>query len=306
MTDHPWGDAAVEEELCRAAGFDLVDGSPGHDPAKLVTLGADVEGILTCWVPVTAALIGASPTLRVVTRMGVGLDNIDVEAAAARSVTVTRVPDYCIEEVSDHVVALVLAWARGITWFDRSVREGRWEPGGLRLRRVKGLRAAIWGAGRSGLATAAKLAALGCEVAVDDRHPDRGYPALPVPELLGRSDVVSIHLPLDATTEGIVGPAAIGAMRDGSLLVNTSRGKIVDVDALVAGLAEGRPAFAALDVLPDEPRVPPALAHRDDVLITPHVAFSSVQSVDELRHRATAGLLAMLARPSATDAGELR
>lgn len=166
--------------------------------------------------------------------------------------------------------------------------------GGLPLRRVRGLRVGIWGAGRSGLATAAKLAALGCEVAVDDRHAATGFPCLPVSALLARSDVVSVHLPLNSATLGIVGPEAIASMREGSLLVNTSRGRIVDVDALVAGLAEGRPAFAALDVLPDEPVVPTALAHRDDVLITPHVAFSSVQSVEELRRRATASILDVL------------
>lgn len=303
ITDHPWGDATVEAELCRAAGYELVDGGLGDDPAKLVALGADVAGILTCWAPVTSELIGASPALGAITRMGVGLDNIDVEAAESRGVTVTRVPDYCVDEVSDHVVALLFAWARGITWFDRSVRAGRWEPGGLPLRRVRGLRVGIWGSGSSGLATAAKVAALGCEVAVDDRHPDTGYRTFAVPELLARSDVVTIHLPLNPTTEGVVGADAISSMREGSLLVNTSRGRIVDVDALVAGLARGRPAFAALDVLPDEPQVPAALAHRDDVLITPHVAFSSVQSVDELRRRATASILDVLRAQS--GAGEV-
>lgn len=200
----------------------------------------------------------------------------------------TRVPDYCVEEVSDHAVAMVLDWARGIAAFDRQVRAGRFEPGSLALRRVRNLVAGIWGAGRNGMATAHKLAALGCTVLVDDRHPELAAPfsAVPVGELLASCDVVSVHLPLTDETCGILDAWVFERMRPGSLLVNTGRGRLLDPEALGAALDAGRPGAAALDVVPDEPHVPAALAAREDVLITPHAAFSSIESVAEVRRRA--------------------
>jgi D-3-phosphoglycerate dehydrogenase / 2-oxoglutarate reductase len=289
ITDHPWSGTDVEATICAAAGYELVDGAPGDDPQALAALAAGAAGILTNWVPVTAAMIEASPQLRVVSRLGVGVDNIDVATCAAHGVVVTRVPDYCVEEVSDHAVAMVLAWARGIPYFDRQVRAGRWDPGALALRRVRGLVAGVWGGGHNGMATARKLAALGCTVYVDDRHPGRTAPiaTLPVQELVARADVLTIHLPLTTQTLGIVDAAVLARMRPGSLLVNTGRGRLVDTVALATALDAGAPGAAALDVLPDEPHVPPELAGRDDVLITPHVAFSSVESVAEVRRRAT-------------------
>jgi D-3-phosphoglycerate dehydrogenase / 2-oxoglutarate reductase len=296
ITDHPWAGTEVERAICAAAGYELVDAAPGDDPAAVRAAAEDAVGILTNWSPVTAALIGSCPRLRVVTRLGVGVDNIDVAAAAARGVVVTRVPDYCVEEVSDHAVAMVLSWARGITFFDHEVRAGRFDPGARALRRVRDLVVGVWGAGRNGLATGRKLVGFGCRVLVDDRHLAAGgrFEAVPVPELLARSDVVSVHLPLTAETRGIVDARALSTMRPGSLLVNTGRGRLVDVDALAAALDAGRPGAAALDVLPDEPHVPAVLAGRDDVLITPHVAFASVESVAEVRRRATEDLVRVL------------
>ncbi len=288
LTDHPWPGTEIESAVVHAAGGELVDGAPGDSPEALLRLGADVDAIVTCWAQVPRALIEASPRLRVVSRLGVGVDNIDVRAAAERGVTVTRVPDYCVEEVSDHVVALVLDWARGVSRLDRAVRAGTWDPGSVPLRRVRELVAGVWGTGRIGLAAARKLAALGCTILLDDRRPDprHGFLQVPAAELLARSDVVTVHVPLAEATRGMVDAAALARMRPGSLLVNTSRGAVVDAHALAAALDAGRPGAAALDVLPAEPEVPPGLAGRDEVVITPHVAFSSVQSVTELRRRA--------------------
>lgn len=295
ITDHPWRGSEVEAEICGAAGYALVDGARADDPAALRLLAEDAVGILTNWFPVTASLIDSCPKLRVVTRLGVGVDNIDVAAAAAHGVVVTRIPDYCVEEVSDHAVAMVLDWARGTSFFDREIRAGRFDPGARDLHRVRDLVVGIWGAGRNGIATGRKLACFGCQVLVDDRIPvPTGFLAAPVDELLARCDVVSVHLPLNAETRGIVGARALSLMRPGSLLVNTGRGRLVDIDALVAALDAGRPGAVALDVLPDEPQVPAALAGRNDVLITPHVAFASIESVAEVRRRATEDLVRVL------------
>ncbi|MDA8309853.1 MAG: C-terminal binding protein [Actinomycetota bacterium] len=302
ITDHPWPGTDVEASICAAAGYELVDASSAQGAAEVGRLARDAVGILTNWFPVTASLIDSCPRLRVVARLGVGVDNIDVAAAASHGVVVTRVPDYCVEEVSDHAVAMVLDWARGISFFDREVRAGRFDPGARELRRVRNLVVGIWGAGRNGTATGRKLAGFGCSVLVDDRHPGRtDLTPVPVDELLARSDVVSVHLPLTEETRGIVGERTLSSMRRGSLLVNTGRGRLVDVDALAAALDAGRPGAAALDVLPDEPSIPAALAGRDDVLITPHVAFSSVESVAEVRRRATEDLVRVLSGEAPHD-----
>jgi len=296
LTDHPWQGVEVEAGICFDAGLELVEAPPGADLDHLIALGSDVVGILTCWSSVPGELIRASPRLKVVSRLGVGVDNIDVDAAAERGVTVTRVPDYCVEEVSDHVVALVFSWARGVTYFDRAVRGGRWEPGALPLRRVRDLVIGVWGSGLIGTRTAEKFSALGCVVLMDDRHPQRTGPYTVVSrdELLCGSDVLTLHLPMNEQNRGLVGSEVLSRMRVGSLLVNTSRGGLVDSDALAAALVTGRPSAAALDVLPEEPKVPASLANRENVVITPHVAFSSVQSVLELRARAAQDLVRVL------------
>jgi D-3-phosphoglycerate dehydrogenase / 2-oxoglutarate reductase len=298
LTDHAWPGVEVEAGLCDAAGFDLVEAPPGATEAELAALAADVDGILTCWAQVTAKVIAASPALRVVSRMGIGLDNIDLAAAAARRITVTRVPDYCVEEVSDHVVGLLHAWARCILTADRDVRAGIWDPGRYAPRRVSSLVAGVWGLGPTGQRTAEKLAALGCEVLADDRHPElapSGVRAVPADTLLAECDVLSLHLPLTGATRGLMDAARLARMKPGALLVNTSRGALVDIPALDAALDAGTPGAAALDVFPGEPEVPAALRPRPDVILTPHIAFSSAHSVLELRRRSTEDLLRVLA-----------
>ncbi|MGD0243293.1 MAG: C-terminal binding protein [Streptosporangiaceae bacterium] len=303
LTDHAWPGVDVEAGLCDAAGFDLVEAPPGATEDELATLAADVDGILTCWAQVTAKVIAASPALRVVSRMGIGLDNIDLAAAATRRITVTRVPDYCVEEVSDHVVGLLHAWARCILTADRDVRAGITDPGRYAPRRVSSLVAGVWGLGPTGHRTAEKLVMMcdqeqGGEVLADDRHPElapSGVRTVPADVLLAECDVLSLHLPLTAATRGLLDAARLARMKPGALLVNTSRGALVDIDALVAALDAGTPGAAALDVFPAEPEVPAALLTRPDVILTPHIAFSSAHSVLELRRRSTEDLLRVLA-----------
>jgi D-3-phosphoglycerate dehydrogenase / 2-oxoglutarate reductase len=298
LTDHAWPGVDVEAGLCGAAGFDLVEAPPGATEDELAALAADVDGILTCWARVTAKVIAASPALRVVSRMGIGLDNIDLAAAAARRITVTRVPDYCVEEVSDHVVGLLHAWARCILTADRDVRAGIWDPGRYAPRRVSSLVTGVWGLGPTGRRTAEKLLTLGGEVLADDRHPElapSGVRTVPADTLLVECDVLSLHLPLTPATRGLLDAARLARMKPGALLVNTSRGALVDIGALGAALDAGTPGAAALDVFPAEPEVPALLLTRPDVILTPHIAFSSAHSVLELRRRSTEDLLRVLA-----------
>lgn len=300
LTDRAWPDDTIERSVVEGAGFTLVAGPAGTTDAAVVErLVADntAAAVLTCWAPVSAAAISASPALRVVARLGVGLDNIDVAAATAAGVLVTNVPDYCIAEVSNHAVGLVLAWTRGLAVADRSVRAGHWEPASFRLRRLGALTVGIIGYGRIGRATAGKLAAFGSRVLAADPHPpaDSGPAELVgVDELLSASDVVIVHAPLTPATRGLVGAAQLGRMRPGGLLVNVSRGGLVDTAAVVDALATGQLSGAALDVLDSEPEVPPALLEHPGALVTPHIAFSSDVSLVELRRSAAEEVVRVL------------
>jgi D-3-phosphoglycerate dehydrogenase len=293
ITDYAWPDLDIERPIVEAAGFRLAAGpsAPGSaaDIEALVR-AHDPASILTNWAPVSAAAIAAPSDLRHVGRLGVGLDNIDVAAATARGALVTNVPDYCVEEVSDHAVGLLLAWARGIVGFDRAVKAGVWAPAQARLHRVGDLTVGIVGLGRIGRRTAEKLTPFGVRLLAYNRG-DVEADGLPVEaasldDLLAASDVVIIHAPLNAQSHHLFNAERIGRMRPGALLINVSRGAIIDNDALIAALERGHLSGAGLDVVEGEPSPPAALAGRADVIITPHVAFSSAASLAELRLRA--------------------
>jgi len=241
----------------------------------------------------------ASPSrLMTVARMGVGLDNIAVEAATARGAYVTNVPDYCVEEVSDHAVAFVLNWSRGVTRFDRDVRSGSWAPASATLGRLSSKTIGLAGYGRIGRATARKFAGLGCRVLVHHRQLDATSAAevehVSLSQLLSDSDVIILHVPLTPATYHLIGRDELKTMRRGALLVNVSRGGVVDTGALVAALDAGHIAGAALDVLEEEPQVDPRLLAHPGVVITPHVAFSSDESVSELRTKAAQDVVRVL------------
>lgn len=301
LTDYAWPDDSVERSVIEGAGHTLVSGPAAPASAETVEeLVAEHRpaGILTCWAPVSATAVGTSPDLRVVARLGVGLDNIAVDTATERGVWVTNVPDYCVEEVSDHAVGMVLAWTRGLAVFDREVRAGRWDPAGARLRRLSTLTCGIVGFGRIGRATARKLGAFGCRILAHDPYPPKDVPGVePVglEELLRRSDAVILHVPLTPGTHHLIGADQLALMKPGGLLVNVSRGGLVDTDAVIKALDGGQLDGAALDVLESEPHVPAGLLEQAGALLTPHVAFSSDASVTELRRRAAEEVVRVLA-----------
>ena len=292
LTDYAWPDDSVERSIIESAGLRLVSGPAS--PASASSIEALVRvhspaGILTCWAPVSAQAIAAAPYLKIVARLGVGLDNIAVEAATARNIPVTNVPDYCVEEVSDHAIGFALAWTRGLVQFDRAVHAGRWAPADARLRRLGSLTCGLIGYGRIGRATARKFAAFGCRVLAHDPFmpPDTGgVEAVGLEDLLAQSDIVVIHAPLTDTTHHLIDRARLALVKPGSLLINVSRGAIVDTDAVVEALQSGRLGAAGLDVIESEPTVPSALLEQPGAMLTPHVAFSSDASLLELRKRA--------------------
>jgi D-3-phosphoglycerate dehydrogenase len=229
-----------------------------------------------------------------VARYGVGLDNIDVDRATELGIVVTIVPDYCFDEVSEHALALTFALARKIVAFARQTRAGAWDNAAAGpIHRLRGQTMGLIGSGRTGEATGAKARALGMEVIAFDAYA-RDAPAGiefvdSLNDLLGRADVVSLHVPLTDETRGLIGEAQLRCMKPAAFLVNTARGPIVDIEALVRALREGWIAGAGIDVLPQEPPAPgEELLTLDAAIVTPHASFYSEESTAELQRRTAA------------------
>jgi D-3-phosphoglycerate dehydrogenase / 2-oxoglutarate reductase len=300
LTDRAWPDDSIERDVVEAAGFVLVAGPAEPAPPDLIESLIREHGpaaVLTCWAPVSARAIRSTANLRIVARMGVGLDNIDVAAATESGVLVTNVPDYCVDEVSDHALAMVLAWTRGIVVFDRAVRGGGWEPAAARLRRLSSLTCGIVGYGRIGRQTARKLRAFGCRILVSDPVPPddaQGVTFVDLDTLLGAADVVILHAPLTPQTQGLIGADQLARMQPGGLLVNVSRGGLVDTAAVTDALARGYLSGAALDVLDTEPEVPASLLEHSGAVVTPHIGFSSDVSLVDLRRGAAEEVVRVL------------
>ena len=299
ITDYAWPDVEIERRVIEGAGFRLVAGPA--TPASAAEIEALVEqaqpsGILTNWAPVSAKAVGLSRKLRIIGRLGVGLDNIAVDEATRRGIWVTNVPDYCFEEVADHSVGMLLSFTRGLMHFDREVKAGRWEPSTARLRRMSTLTVGIVGYGRIGRSTAQKLNGFGARVLAYTRsaQAEDGVEFVALDELLRKSDAVIVHIPLNAQTKHLINRERLASMKQGAILINVSRGAVVDTNALIEALQSGHLGGAALDVLENEPHVPPALLALPNVMLTPHIAFTSDASLTELRTWASEEIVRVL------------
>ena len=299
QTDFAWPDDSIERGVIEAAGHTLVTGpsTPLSSSAieGLVALH-DPEAIMTCWADVSENAVKAPSRLKIVQRIGVGLDNIAVEAATSRGAWVANVPDYCVGEVSDHAIALMLAWARGVATFDRDTKTGVWNPARADLRRIADLTVGLIGYGRIGRATASKLQAFGCRLLANDLYAksDGKVRLTDLEDLLRSSDVVILHAPLTPQTHHLIDAEKLSWMRPGAFIINVSRGPLVDNDALIGALEAGGLSGAGLDVLEGEPSPPVAILSRPDVIVTPHVAFSSDASLIELRRRSAEEVVRVL------------
>jgi D-3-phosphoglycerate dehydrogenase / 2-oxoglutarate reductase len=258
-------------------------------PEEVAAQAGDADVLINQYVPITGEALDALPRCRLVVRYGVGVDNVDVEAAAARGVWVANVPDYGRDEVADHTLALALAVLRGVVVLDRSVREGSWDLEAARpLRRLGTLTYGVVGCGAIGTAVAGRAAGLGMRVLGYDVPQARSEPPIervPLEELLSSSDVVSLHAALTPETHHLLGAAALGRMRPSAFLVNTARGGLVDAAALLAALDAGELAGAALDVLEGEPpdELGWRLARHPKVVMTPHAAWYSEEAFHTLK-----------------------
>jgi D-3-phosphoglycerate dehydrogenase len=293
VTDYAWDSLEPEKQILRDAGAVMSVCETGELDELRRTV-ASAAGILTCWKAVPGDVIDLATECVVIGRYGIGVDNIDVDRATELGIVVTNVPAYCLDEVSDHAMALLLAAVRKVAFYDRNVRVGIWDNQiGPPIPRLRGKILGIIGMGKIGRTLAPKALGFGLRVVGFDAYIDdgaireAGVEPLSLDELLRTSDFVSLHCPLTEETHHLLGEKEFGLMKSSAFLVNASRGGLVDTKALCEALDSGRIAGAALDVLPDEPpsKDDPILSNERAVL-TPHAAFQSVESVLDLQETA--------------------
>ncbi|MBI2371770.1 MAG: C-terminal binding protein [Deltaproteobacteria bacterium] len=272
-----------------------IQGVPGLSPEEILAAAADASALIVGSMPkITAEVVAGLRECRGIVRAGIGLDNVDLQAAAARGIPVANVPDYCVPELSTHTVALILALVRKLPTSDRLVRAGRWELAPLHpIFAPQEMTLGLVGFGRMARAVARKARPLGFHVQAYDPYVEdavfarAGVARQEMDPLVREADVLSLHLPLTPETRPVLDERRLRAMKPTALLVNTSRGGVVDEAALVQALSEGWIAGAGLDVLEAEPPPPDhPLFGLPNVLLTPHAAWYSERAERELRVKA--------------------
>jgi D-3-phosphoglycerate dehydrogenase len=268
----------------------------------ILAVARDADAILVTYAKLSSELIGQLSRCKAIGRFGMGVDNIDLPAAAKAGITVTYVPDYGVREVSDHAMALLLALIRKIPLSNKLVQAGRWEmPAVVPIHRLDGRTLGLVGFGHIGRALAPKAQAFGLNVIVHDPfvQPDALKAAkvegVDLDALLARSDYLSIHAPLTPQTRGLFNATTFAKMKRGALVVNTARGPLVDEEALLAALTSGQLGGAALDVVATEPlpKDSPLLGH-DNLILSPHTAFYSVEALEELQTKCASDVARVL------------
>jgi D-3-phosphoglycerate dehydrogenase len=293
LTDYAWPDLDIETATLAEVDAALVVAEKDQQtPDGLARLARQhrADAIMTNWAKVPSDVIAASGQCRIVARLGIGLDNIDVAYCTQAGIPVTNCPDYCLIEVAEHALALLLALARKVGWYHHATKQRRYElQAGPKLRRIEGQTLGIVGLGNIGRKLAAKALGLGLQVIATSRSGRSVLPGVQLvtlEELLARSDYVSLHVPLSAQTRHMIGAAQLARMKPSAYLINTARGGLIDHGALWEAIRSGKLAGAALDVQDLEPPDLSLPLFRDDrVIVTPHAAFVSEESLADLRRR---------------------
>ena len=308
ITDIDWPDIQIEQDILNQAGIDVRLAS-GNDVETLAREGGECDALMVLFTPMPAETLSRFPKCKALVRLGIGYNSVDMDAATRLGIKVCNIPDYCQEEVADHTVAMFLAGVRKICMLNDQVKEGGWDmhvadP----VPRLRGRVFGLWGCGGIGRLTGRRLLPFGLRVTAYDPYlspeamREEGFePCASLAELLARSDFLSLHMPLAPETHHIVNAENLRSMKRGVYIVNTSRGGLVDEDALFDAITSGYVSGAALDVLNVEPPVrTPRLATLPSVTMTPHAAWNSDAAIPELRTKAAQNLVQFF------ETGELR
>ena len=307
ITDYSFPSLEIEEGILRPLGHEIAALKERKSAAELTTLVADADAVITQFAPVDAHLIAGMQRAKVIVRYGIGVDNVDLEAARARGIPVCNVPDYCIDEVADHTLAFILGTTRQVVSNTLHVRDGKW---GLatpldQLRTLRDQAVGIVGFGRIGREVAARLGPFKSRRLVFDAFAppevvrNSGCEPVSLDDLLAQSDIVTLHCPSTPQTKKLLNATSIARMKPGSVVINLARGDLVDTAALVAALQSGHLAGAAIDVCDPEP-IPTdsPLRSLPNVIVASHIASASPKAVRTLRETAARiGVMALRGEP---------
>lgn len=294
ITDYMWPSLDIERNLLSPIGAQLIISKTGEEE-ELIELAPQADAILTCWKPVTESVLDAAQHCLTVCRYGIGLDNIAVDHATKLGIIVTNVPDYCLDEVSDHAMALLLSCARRVARFAIDTHRGIWDLSlGESMRRLRGQTVGLVGYGKIARSLTPKALAFGLKVIAYDIEFSKRNEIDPsvvltnkLDDLLRESDYVSLHVPLTDETRGMIDARALKIMKPTAFLINTSRGAVIDEVALYQALTKGWISGAALDVLTHEPpESDNPLLSCNTLIATPHSGFYSIESIEELEYKA--------------------
>lgn len=293
ITDHDFPDFKIEREILNQADIQLLTAQAKDEREVLDALESteqSLDAIITQFAPITQAVFEKIPDVAVVGRFGIGINNIDVESATDHGIPVVNVPSYCEDEVAEHTLSLLLACVRQVPQYNQSVKNGSWDwRNGKPIQRLEGQTIGFVGFGKIPQTVLQKASGFNFEKLVFDPYissellTEYGAEDVDFDELLARSDIISVHTPLTDETRGMFDTEAFEAMKRSGYLVNTSRGAVIDVKALYRAIESGEIAGAGLDVFPYEPPGEIPLLELDEVIVTPHVAWYSEQSIEDLR-----------------------
>ncbi len=290
ITDCDHGSIEEEKKEISRIGAELVLAQV-REEEDLIRVCKDADGLINQYARLTRRVLENLPKCKVISRYGVGLDPVDIKAATDLGIIVANVPDYCVDEVADQAVSMLLALIRKTTFFDQKVKSGQWDfRQGRPIHQIRGKTLGLVGCGRIGLGVAKRVSAFGVSVMAFDPYLQkirRGIRLTDLDTILRESDFISIHCPLNESTRHLIGEKEFQKMEEKPLVINTSRGPIIDENALIQALAKGQISGAGLDVLEKEPPDPEnPLLKMENVILSPHVGFYSEESIHELKRRA--------------------
>jgi D-3-phosphoglycerate dehydrogenase len=294
VTDVDWVGLDIEQRLLKDSGYDILL-APDSSEETLLALAPQASIILVCFARLTSAVINSAKRTTAIFRYGVGIDNIDLVAATNRGIPVYNVPDYCVDEVADHAILMMLSIYRKLPEQLETMASGGWAMPDSYPRRIRGLTLGLIGMGRIGQAVAWRAQGMGMKIIYtsSSRNMPEGLEAIHVEDLddfLGRADCVSLHVPLDPNTAKLVDARFLASMKPSSVLINVSRGGLVDTAALLAALDSESLASAGLDGTDPEPLPSDhPLRSNPRCLVTPHFAYRSIEALTELRERIASG-----------------
>ncbi|WP_158748783.1 C-terminal binding protein [Acidobacterium sp. S8] len=295
ISDHLFPSIDLQKGVLESAGFELEEVQPGcRNEDEVIDRCADADVLLVQWAPITRHVLGSLPKLRGVVRYGIGVNNIDLDAAKDLRIGVANIPTYCIEEVSNHAVTMILSLARRIPHDHYRIAHGEWGVAPLLpIPAFTDLTLGLVGFGAIARRVADKAKVFGFNMAAADPYvkpevfEERGVQSLELKELLANANIISLHCPLVKETTHLIDEAAISAMKRGVIIVNTSRGQIICEPHLIGALQSGRVLGAGLDVFEEEP-LPASSVLRGlpNVILTSHAASVSTRSVESLQIKA--------------------